>query len=433
MNSRTWIRRLSSAGLLAAIGGSAFAQAPAPAASTLLGVNCDVPPAYHCPDTACEGSVVTQPGNTVEMKTRRTYFLDCPKGYKPGDKVNLVLSLHGGGSYANWQRNYAPFMDVKDKYKLVIMTPGSPVRAWSAADDQYLQNIVDSVAGAVGKNNIERFILAGHSQGGATSTRIICTDYFKDKVDVRISLSGGRNGPTVSAGRGFGTGGQPVYQQIPGQPAAAPNAAAAQAAGTAVRPPGAGGPPAGAGGPPGGGGGGGAAGAAASTTNPACDFSTIYTAGEYENTPAETSPIAERFGCKARVKQEDVVDPKAGYVWDATRQDPGSDGWGHYPRSGRAAVYVYPGCKDGRVVADVSRLQKGHTEGLEPNVTDKLISLAVSAKGGKIKSGSWTPPPPPPAPAGFGGGGGPGAGPGAAAPAAGARPPATPATPRPPG
>jgi hypothetical protein len=40
--------------------------------------------------------VVTQPGNNVEMKTRRTYFLDCPAGYKPGDKVNLVLSLHGG-------------------------------------------------------------------------------------------------------------------------------------------------------------------------------------------------------------------------------------------------------------------------------------------------------------------------------------------------
>lgn len=388
--------------------------AQAPAASTLLGTNCDAPPVYHCPDTACESAVVTQPGNTVEMKTRRTYFLDCPKGYKPGDKVNLVLALHGGGSYANWQRNYAPFYDVKDKYKLVVVTPGSPTRAWGAADDQYLQNIIDSVVGAVGKGNVERFILAGHSQGGATSTRIICTDYFKDKVDVRISLSGGRNGPTVSAGRGFGTGGLPVYRQVPGQPAAA--APAGPGAAAAGGPPGAGGAPGGgaAGGPPGGG--------AASSTNPTCDFSTIYTAGEYENTPAEASPIADRFGCKARVKEEDVVDPKPGYVWDATRQDPGSDGWGHYPRSGRAAVWVYPGCKDGRVVADVSRLQKGHTEGLEPNVTDKLIQLAVSAKGGKIKSGAWTPPPPPPAPAGFGGGA-PGGG---AAPAAPAAAPAAP-------
>jgi hypothetical protein len=122
--------------------------------------------------------------------------------------------------------------------------------------------------------------------------------------------------------------------------------------------------------------------------------------------------MAERFGCKPRRKEEDVTDPKAGYVWDSTRQDPGTDGWGHYPRSGRAVVWVYPDCKDGRVVADVSRLQKGHTEGLEPNVTDKLIQLAVSARGGKIRNGSWNPPPPPPAPTGFGGG------PAAAAPAA---------------
>jgi hypothetical protein len=54
-------------------------------------------------------------------------------------------------------------------------------------------------------------------------------------------------------------------------------------------------------------------------------------------------------------------------------------------------------------VADVTRLQKGHTEGLEPNVTDKILALAVSAKGGKIKNGSWNPPPPPAPAAGFGG------------------------------
>ncbi len=384
MKATNWMRRLSTAGLLAVIGGSALAQTPAPAAASLLGVNCNAPPALHCPDTACESDRVTQPGNTVEMKTRRTYFLDCPAGYKPGDKVNLVLSLHGAGSYANWQRNYAPFMDVKDKHKLVIMTPGSPTRTWSAADDEYLHNIVDRVVEAVGKGNVERFILAGHSQGGMTSNRIICTDYFKDKVDVRISLSGGRIGPTTPAGRGFGAGGLPVYQQIPGQ---APPAPAPRPLGAAPS------------GPPGG----------------ACDYSFIFTNGEYESIPGETSPLADKFGCQMRRKEEDVVDPKPGYVWDATRQDPGTDGWGRYPRSGRATVYTYPGCKDGRVVADVVRLQKGHTEGLEPNVTDKLIALAVSAKGGKIKNGSWNPPSPPPAPPAPGG-------PPAAAPAAAPRP-----------
>jgi hypothetical protein len=335
-------------------------------AGTLLGTNCAAEPAYHCPDRECQGAVVTQPGNNVEMKTRRTYFLDCPKDYKPGNKVTVLLSLHGGGSYANWQRNYFPVMDVKDKYKLVVITPGSPVRVWSEADDEYLRNIVDAVVGAVGKENVERFILAGHSQGGMTSNRIICTDYFKDKVDVRISLSGGRIGPVTPAGRGFGAGGLPVYRT--GETAAA---TAPQAPRT---------PPAAASGPPGG----------------ACDYSFIYAIGEYENLPVETSPLADKYACSKRVELPEVIDPKAGYVWDSSRQDPGTDGWGHYPRSGRSKVYQFPNCKDGRVVADVVKLMKGHTEGYEPNVTDKIIELAMSAKGGKIAKGSWTPPAPQP-------------------------------------
>jgi hypothetical protein len=95
-------RALIGLGIFAA--GSALAQQ----AHTLLGVNCAAPPAYHCPDTDCPGPMLTQPGDSVELKTRRTFFLDCPADYKPGDKVNIVLSLHGYGSYANWQRNYFP-------------------------------------------------------------------------------------------------------------------------------------------------------------------------------------------------------------------------------------------------------------------------------------------------------------------------------------
>jgi pimeloyl-ACP methyl ester carboxylesterase len=346
--------------------GSAMAQQ----AHTLLGVNCAAPPAYHCPDTDCSAPTMTQPGDTVELKTRRSFFLDCPSDYKSGDKVNIVLSLHGYGSFANWQRNYFPALDVKDKYKLVVITPGSPTRFWSDADDEYLHNIVDLVVATVGKENVQHFILAGHSQGGLTTSRLVCTDYFKDKVDVRISLSGGRVGATTPANRGF-VGGTPVYKS-------------GDTTATATQTPRL---PAPASGPPGG----------------ACDYSFIFSNGEFESTPADTSPIADKFACGKREQLADVIDPKPGYVWDATRQDPGSDGWGHYPRSGRALVYVFPNCKDGRVVADVVKIQKGHTEGYEPNVTDKIIELAVSAKGGKIATGSWMPPPvPPPARGPFG-------------------------------
>ena len=106
--------------------------------------------------------------------------------------------------------------------------------------------------------------------------------------------------------------------------------------------------------------------------------------------------MADKFGCAAREQLPDIIDPKAGYVWDATRQDPGTDGWGHYPKSGRTLVYDFPHCKDGRIVADFVKLQKGHTEGYEPNVTDAIIGMAVKAKGGKIAKGTWSPPPPPP-------------------------------------
>jgi hypothetical protein len=224
--------------------------------------------------------------------------------------------------------------------------------------------MIDLVVGTVGKQNVEHFILAGHSQGGLTSSRIVCSDYFKDKVDVRISLSGGRVGPATSANRGF-VGGIPVYKS---------GEATANAAQPGLR------MPATPAGPPGG----------------ACDYSFIFSNGEYESIPADTSPLADKFACGKRVQLPEVIDRKPGYVWDSSRQDPGTDGWGHYPKSGRALVYQFPNCKDGRVVADVVKMQKGHTEGYEPNITDKIIELAVSAKGGKIATGSWTPPPPPP-------------------------------------
>ena len=55
--------------------------------------------------------------------------------------------------------------------------------------------------------------------------------------------------------------------------------------------------------------------------------------------------------------------------------------------AGKAEVFVYPNCKDGQVVADVVRIDKGHTEGLEPRVTEELVKLMLSARGGKIQQG----------------------------------------------
>src|SRR5476651_2065652 len=192
-------------GAMAALAGFANAQQP----FQFSGAACATPPALHCPDNNCPSDRVINPGPVVEMKTRRTYFLDYPCDLKPGEPVTFILSLHGAGSYGNWQRHYFPIMDYKDKYRLVIATPNSPTQVWSEADDEYLHNIVDSIVEQIGKPNIKAFWLVGHSQGGMTSNRIVRTDYFKDKVDGWLSLSGGRLG--VNPGRGsFGAmGGMP--------------------------------------------------------------------------------------------------------------------------------------------------------------------------------------------------------------------------------
>ncbi len=323
------------------IAGTAAAQP-----SRIGGAPCSAPPRVNCPEANCPVDQVRADGNAVEPKTGRKFFLDYPCDLKPGEEVVFVLSLHGAGSIGNWQRHYFPIVDLKDKYRLVVATPtaatNEPTRRWVAeADDAFLQDVVDLVFDAFGTNNIRSFWLAGHSQGGITSRRIICSDYFKTRVDGWLSLSGGRIGQTrVTFGRGGAT------------------PAATGAAGTAQAP--------------------------AAEQLPACEFSFIYTAGqlEIESLPF-TSPWAEKYGCAARERRADVVDTRAGYV-TATDQSRGPS-WGRFARPGTAEAYVYAKCRDGRVVADFVRLDKGHTEGLEPNVLEEIVKMMVAARGGKAR------------------------------------------------
>ena len=122
--------------------------------------------------------------------------------------------------------------------------------------------------------------------------------------------------------------------------------------------------------------------------DPTCDFSHIYTTGEYEIASLpDTSSWAAKYGCGRR-EERDLVDTKAGYIYDTSRQDPPTKSWGRAGRPGKAEVFEYGGCKDGRVVADVVRLDKGHTEGLEPVVTEEIVKLMTRAKGGKIAAGA---------------------------------------------
>jgi pimeloyl-ACP methyl ester carboxylesterase len=301
-------------------------------------------------DAPCTGSpdaLVTEP------QTDRTYYLDYPCDLRADEDVTFVLSLHGGGSSHTWQRRYFPAFDAKEAHRLVIATPWSPTRRWSETDDEYLRNIVTDVIQAVGRDNIQSFWLAGHSQGGSTSRRIVCTDFFRTKVDGFMSLSGGRLGG--AAPRAANAGRPRQADDPPPEPSAAPPATP-----TAQAPP----------------------------RDPDCDFSHIFAIGEHEIASLPTtSTRADMYGCDARVRQGDIVDVEPGYVHDGGHQNPATPAWGRLPRPGNAEVLVYPSCDDGRVVADVVRVDKGHTEGLEPNVTRELVRLMVSARGGKIQNG----------------------------------------------
>ena len=305
----------------------------------MAGSVCHAPPRYACPDAKnCDAASRTYLGAATERKSGRHYFLDYPCDLKTGEKVTLILNLHGAGSIGNWQRSYFPAVDFKDRYRLVIATPTAltdqPTRRWMPdADDAYLHGVVDQAIADLGRENISAFWLVGHSQGGMTSRRIVCSDYFKDKVDGFVSLSGGRVGTTARPAAGNSTAAPPT----PAPPLT-------------------------------------------------CDFSHIFAIGELEAASATATDVSEwatKYHCGKRVRKSDVIDEKPGYV-TASDQSRGPS-WGTYARPGTAQIFEFPKCDDGRVVLDVVRMAKGHTEGLEPKITANIIETMLSAKGGKLQ------------------------------------------------
>ena len=312
------------------IGFSGFAVAQN--SLTLLGSDCT--PAMDAP--------------IIEPETGRTYILDYPCDLQAGDDVTIILNLHGGGSNTIYQHGFFPAFEYKEQYNLVVATPYSPIRRWTEDDDAYLQNIVTDVIAAVGHDNVRTFWLAGHSQGGSTSRRLVCTDFFEDKVDGLLSLSGGRLGGSPERAPDAG---RPIQADDPefGTPREP----------RAPRP---------------------------ELEQPDCDFSHIFAIGEYEIVDLpDNSSWAERYNCDARLRRADVIDIEAGYVHDSGHQNPASKSWGRLPAGGTSEVYEYPNCDDGRLVADVVRIDKGHTEGLEPVIVEVIVGMMVRASGGKIR------------------------------------------------
>ena len=133
-----------------------------------------------------------------------------------------------------------------------------------------------------------------------------------------------------------------------------------------------------------------AAAVAALREPPQADISHIYATGRREvddKGVPETSTWAQKYSCGPRGAAVEITDTKPGYIYDSSRLNELNQAWGLLPAGGKAHIYQFPNCKDGRIVADVERLEKGHTEGLERNITEALVKLMLSAPGGKIQKG----------------------------------------------
>jgi hypothetical protein len=291
----------------------------------------------------------------VDPATDRDFYLDSPADLGPTEEVTFLLNLHGGGSFGAWQRLYFPACDFVGTHRLVVATPtaatSEPMRRWEAeADDEHLRNVVALVFDRFGPERVRSFWLVGHSQGGMTSNRLLTTEFFADRVDGWLSLSGGRLG-RAQVVEGFGPPPQPGAEPLrfPSGEGRRPRLGAA--------------------------------------VLPDADLSFIFATGELEITslPA-TSPWAEKYGASARVRLDDVVDEEPGQVYDKVREGRSSPSWGLLPRPGTAEVYVYRDARDARLIADVVRLDKGHTEGLEPRITEALLDMIVGAPGGKART-----------------------------------------------
>jgi hypothetical protein len=90
------------------------------------GTTCTPAPYLHCPDSECSGATVVNQGNVVEMKTRRTYFLDYPCDLKPGESAT-------GSTNVFWGRDGFTF-ERPGHYVVDVITMWQISEAWVGAD-----------------------------------------------------------------------------------------------------------------------------------------------------------------------------------------------------------------------------------------------------------------------------------------------------------
>jgi hypothetical protein len=264
----------------------------------------------HAPGASLSGQRLLvgprdQPGPIVEMKTRRTYFLDYPCDLKPGEKVTFILSLHGAGSYGNWQRHYFPIVDYKEAH-----SPGD--RDTQLADAR--------LVGGRRRVSAEHRDVRGGPDRPRQHQGILAGGAFARRTDIQPDHS---HRVLQEHRRWLAESLRWTTWWKPG-PRDFRDRAALYCSGPRER-------------------GTGRARCAARRCKPARsslrDFSFIFATGEREMDEKglpSASEWAAKYGCGPKGAAQDIVDTKAGYIYDRSRQNPPNPAWGLLPRPGKA-------------------------------------------------------------------------------------------------
>jgi len=276
-------------------------------------------PDYACADVDCVLTNIKSGPIRVEPFPDQPAIIDYPTDLREGERVTLILNLHGGGSYANWQRHYFPAKDHVDEMRLIVIHPQARnidgLNRWpmDGSDDRYIRALIAFVDDRFEAVDIDAFWVVGHSNGGMYGNQISCFGDLRPRMTGHLNLSGFSRGA-------FGFGAR-------------------------------------------------------------CDINFIFSRGEHETNmiPPQPNPTAESYDCGAAVPSDDIVDAQGGQIYDTSPGRTMTDSWGGPAGPGSATFEQHPGCDNGRVVAGYVRLGKGHTEGHEPNVTRHMLELMLSA------------------------------------------------------
>ena len=306
---------------------------------TLGSIACTSPPPDHC-----RGAVPPRisPNRATWSTEGRTPVLSrLPCDLERNEKVVFILSLHDAGAMATgiFIRHYFPALDYVDKYRSGHRDADGGHTGCDAVGNR-------AAACACGwrittrvrpqprrlrhrrrrRRNVESFWLAGHSRGGIVSNRLVCTD-FSNKVDGWLSLSAA--GSALRRFRRF----LRFWWAARRFRSSNPNAPR----------PGFG-------------------------AMPTCEISYILSrvAKEITGLP-ETSPLAAKYHCDARVRRPDIVDERKGVRdWHHARASGqlGPKSWsGHrasveYPASARKNGLSPTSYVSTRVTPRVSNLRR---------------------------------------------------------------------------